>query len=337
MPVKGTFRKLGRLTHAACAAALVEGGGRRIPLFASLEITRRCNANCLYCHAPGSRSADLSFEEWRGIMEDLAQSGMMSVGFTGGEPLLFPRLAELVALCLARGMTVKINTNGRLLPSMLPALPPVTVYTISLDGVKEVNDAIRGEGSADAAIAAVRAVRDAGIGVRILSVLSCGSLSRLDEHLEQVRELGVPTIFQPVFESYLRDDRRDEGPAQPEPAQIHRAVDMLVEAKRLGYPVLNSFASLAYMGKWPGLAPIRCGGGRYFVRITADGEIGVCGLKGDPTPRGIDARAGIVAGMGRIPPISCASCWCMVRTEANLALSFAPGAAIHVLRQMVAD
>src|SRR3990172_5894636 len=79
---------------------------------------RRCNLHCVHCY---SQSADkdyegeLTTEEGKALIEDLAQFGVPVILFSGGEPFLRPDLFELIALAKARGMRAVISTNGTLI------------------------------------------------------------------------------------------------------------------------------------------------------------------------------------------------------------------------------
>jgi len=70
-----------------------------------------------------------------------------------------------------------------------------------------------------------------------------------------------------------------------------------------------------------------------FVRIAADGTLGVCGLPGDPSPAGVDARDGVVRGMRRILQNrnECGFCWSAARVELLLALRLRPSAIAGLL------
>lgn len=306
--------------------------GQRVPLFASLEVTRACDRRCTYCGSRPFRGKELTGAEWLGIIDDLARSGTLRASFTGGEPLLRPDLPELVNRCVSRGIEAEINTNGRLLAGMIGALSGVSCVTISLDGVEEVNDTIRGRGAFASAIEGYRAARSAGVRAGFLAVLSRETIPRLPEFIGLISNERLPVLFQPVFEWYLRS--RKPIRRQPVPGELRRAIDLLKAARGRGVRVTNSDACLEYLRRWPGPASIACGGGRYFVRISNDGMLGICGLKCDTTPDGIDARLGVLEGMRRMPHVSGTACWCAGRTEVNLALELRPAAVAHVFRRL---
>lgn len=107
------------------------------PLLAHLVVTRRCNLSCGYCHEYDDFSPPVPADVLRERIDHLARLRTVIVTLTGGEPLLHPRLPELVAHVRARGMTAALNTNGFLLDrERIEALGQAGLYAmqISLDG-----------------------------------------------------------------------------------------------------------------------------------------------------------------------------------------------------------
>jgi MoaA/NifB/PqqE/SkfB family radical SAM enzyme len=113
------------------------------------EVTYRCDSRCLSCQRwrqpPGE---ELSTSEARALVERLAQGGVLSLSFTGGEPLLRTDLEELVAAAVHSGMSTSLSTNAwRLAPPRIRNLAAAGLGTffLSLDGARpETHDRIRG-------------------------------------------------------------------------------------------------------------------------------------------------------------------------------------------------
>ena len=90
---------------------------RPFPFWLNLELTNRCQLDCLFCSRQKSRRplGDLSLEAARLLVEEARAEavGFVGVRFTGwGEPLLHPRAAEIAALVKGAGLKLKIYTNG---------------------------------------------------------------------------------------------------------------------------------------------------------------------------------------------------------------------------------
>ena len=71
----------------------------RVMPWLSLEITGRCNYNCLHCFnaADNARlSSELTPEQYGRVLDDAAAAGVQAVLITGGEPLVHPHFTDIV-------------------------------------------------------------------------------------------------------------------------------------------------------------------------------------------------------------------------------------------------
>lgn len=96
------------------------------PFWADLDITQRCNLKCLGClyHSPlvaqskeiNKELADISVDFARRVAGELAAMGTHTIILQGaGEPLLHPRLFDIIAAMKAAGLYCRLITNGTLL------------------------------------------------------------------------------------------------------------------------------------------------------------------------------------------------------------------------------
>ena len=74
-----------------------------LPATAVLEMTYRCNHQCIFCSCPWENPAggfpkyeELSIDAWKDVLRTLAGMGVCHFAFTGGEPLLKDGLLELI-------------------------------------------------------------------------------------------------------------------------------------------------------------------------------------------------------------------------------------------------
>ncbi len=87
-------------------------GSRYNPLLAQIVVTRRCNLACGYCNEYDDFSPPVPLKTLLARVDHLAALKTASITFTGGEPLLHPDLATLVAAARRHGMVTTMITNG---------------------------------------------------------------------------------------------------------------------------------------------------------------------------------------------------------------------------------
>jgi mycofactocin biosynthetic radical S-adenosylmethionine protein MftC len=123
------------------------------PVNLTWEITHRCNLRCIHCLSASREEYphELSLEECRAVVDQLADLKVFEINFGGGEPLLKDYFLGLVDYIHTKGMVTCISTNGTLLNEETVthlAGNPLVHIQVSLDGATpEVNDRIRGQGT----------------------------------------------------------------------------------------------------------------------------------------------------------------------------------------------
>ncbi|MGD9319102.1 MAG: 12,18-didecarboxysiroheme deacetylase [Desulfobacteraceae bacterium] len=158
------------------------------------NVTRACNLKCIHCyaHAVGrSRETELTTEQAKTMIDDLAQFGVPVLLFSGGEPLVRPDLVELARYAVAKGMRAVISTNGTLITQeKAKELKGVglSYVGVSLDGMEAINDQFRGKkGAFRDAMKGIRNCQDAGlkVGLRFtINRMNMGEVSRIFDLLE---------------------------------------------------------------------------------------------------------------------------------------------------------
>ncbi len=79
-----------------------------------IELTNKCSRNCMHCSSNAINNInnlkELNFEDVCKIIEEAKQIGVQTIVFTGGEPLMYDRLPDLVKLTSKLGMKSTIYT-----------------------------------------------------------------------------------------------------------------------------------------------------------------------------------------------------------------------------------
>lgn len=143
------------------------GDGRsRPPRFVTLKPTLRCNLRCEFCRFVANGDVFgkrdwLELSDWKRVIDEIAPYRPY-LCLTGGEPTMYPHLAELLAHINRHGLRSVLTTNGTLLEQRAEALmaSPPGLVILSLDGPREVHDAVRRQsGTFDRALRGVRALQ----------------------------------------------------------------------------------------------------------------------------------------------------------------------------------
>ena len=151
------------------------------------NITRACNLKCVHCYNDsGNHRADdeLSTQEAKEVLRDLAGFGVPSVLFSGGEPLTRKDLFELLGFARELGLRTVISTNGTLITADVAKQIQkygVSYVGISLDGIGPINDKFRGaEGAFDKAGKGIRNCQDAGVRIGLRLTLTQRNVQDLE-------------------------------------------------------------------------------------------------------------------------------------------------------------
>lgn len=162
--------------------------------------TRTCNLACLHCYSDShaQRYDQLSGDEGRAMIDDIARMGSPAMLFSGGEPLVRDDVLDLMMHARTAGLNVTLSTNGTLIDdavAMELAGIGVRYVGISLDGIGAVHDHFRGRiGAFDKAIAGIRALKRAGVRVGVRITLSPSAIDSLDDLFALVEDEGIDRV-----------------------------------------------------------------------------------------------------------------------------------------------
>lgn len=93
-----------------------------------IELTERCNNNCVHCciNLPANDidalNLEMSLSDIKGILNEAANLGCLTVRLTGGEPLLRPDFEDIYLYARQLGMGVLLYTNACLITNRLAEL-----------------------------------------------------------------------------------------------------------------------------------------------------------------------------------------------------------------------
>jgi 12,18-didecarboxysiroheme deacetylase len=165
------------------------------------NVTRACNLKCVHCYAhatDGSSSDELSTEEGRRMIDDLAAFGAPVLLFSGGEPLVRKDMPQLAAYAVEKGMRAVISTNGTLIDrSTAQTLKQIglSYVGISLDGLEPVNDHFRGvNGAFKKALRGIENCQQAGIKVGLRFTINRRNVKEIPGIFDLLEEMEIPRV-----------------------------------------------------------------------------------------------------------------------------------------------
>ena len=190
-----------------------------------------------------------STEQEKQILRQIYDSGVCSVAFEGGEPLLRKDLTEILAFSRSLPLHTSLITNGTLLESRIDEIAQYIngALYVSLDGLEKTHDTIRGvNGCFKKALGGITASKSK-VNVTINTTIMAENIHEIEDLVKLSKELDIK-ISLAVAHEYCNS--KASAPASDE---IRELAGKLVEMKNNGYPLVNSvsyFKVIAKEKKW---------------------------------------------------------------------------------------
>ena len=148
----------------------------RVPLSVHLDLTYRCNQDCIHCYVDHTGTNELPTGEVLSVLDQLAEAGSFFLIFSGGEPFVRPDIFEIITHARSLHFQVSVKSNGVLIgereAKRLSDLHVANVCISIYSHRAEVHDAItQVPGSLERSLKAVRLLRSHAIKVRIVNIV----------------------------------------------------------------------------------------------------------------------------------------------------------------------
>jgi selenobiotic family peptide radical SAM maturase len=247
------------------------------------HLTQACDLHCRHCYDRSSRKAVTDeqgarvLDQFSSFCRDHHVDGQVS--FSGGNPLLHPHFFEFYAEAAEHGLMTAIlgNPSDRKALLSLKQIQVPEFYQVSLEGLREHNDYIRGSGHFDRTFAFLELARELKIYTMVMLTLTRDNLDQVLPLAEQLRDrvdlftfnrlammgegaaLAAPPVnrYESFLESYL-----EAAATNPIMSTKDSLFNIILE--RQGRPVRG------------GCAGFGCGAAFNFVALLPDGEVHAC-------------------------------------------------------------
>jgi len=283
------------------------------------EITSACNLRCDFCLVEMKRKP-VTLDKALEMADELVERGVNKVMLSGGEPLLFRGIEQVMRRLLDGGVLVKLLTNGTVgndaVFGMIEADPAIEVSLSILSVRPEKADGIFRREGAWAKLCATLDRLPPG-QVNVITAVSSENDDEVEEIIDWVAARGIPGISvinvfkDPTSPARFRDDCRDYRIAD-------ERIDSLFErvsAKRLEYDGRMVIRTTQFRG----CGGETCGAGRTVLYIDSLGRLLPCTLTDNTVWRERAEGLGVGAAMDMyardIVDLPASSCVTLLHTQ----------------------
>jgi MoaA/NifB/PqqE/SkfB family radical SAM enzyme len=164
-----------------------------------LHPTRRCNLACAHCYTDSSPQASqtLPLGLLTACLDDAWALGYRQLAVSGGEPLVYGPLRELLQHARGLGFLNTLTTNAMLATPArwAPLAPWVDGVAVSIDGTPAEHDALRGQrGAFDKALAGIATLRDSGVPFGLIFTLTQFNVDSLEAVVRLAARQGARSV-----------------------------------------------------------------------------------------------------------------------------------------------
>jgi radical SAM protein with 4Fe4S-binding SPASM domain len=178
----------------------------KVPFSGSLELTHRCNLNCVHCYLgpqdsrQSHKDREIGTPRMFSLLDEITEAGCLNLLMTGGEPLLREDFTLIYRHAIENGLLVTLFTNGTMVTDdilqLFSELPPVEVE-ISIYGASAATyERITGvPGSYERCLRGVKSLLQNGTRVNLKTVLMTLNSHELRDMENIAKEFGVKFRF----------------------------------------------------------------------------------------------------------------------------------------------
>lgn len=246
------------------------------PLACHLYVTDNCNLDCSYCSEYDNEVDHPPLESLLAYVDRAADLGCLHVGLQGGEPLLYPHLADVIRRCRSGGMSVSLSTNGFLLePPVISALEEAGLQAIQVS-VDRMTPTESTRKSLKTIARKLEWLRDTPMQVRVAGVLFADTLGECRQVLEAALEAGFASHFRLVHPDPSQAFSVTVGDRE----QLSSFLEEMMDRKAAGESIHTTWTILNYQRAMLDRQKVdwTCVAGYKYFFISAQGKFWPCSM-----------------------------------------------------------
>lgn len=171
------------------------------PLNIQFEVTYRCDNRCVFCYNKGfnAQAKELGTEAAKKVIRNVKDSGILSLNFNGGEPLMRSDFFDIAAYAKSLGLDIHLNTNASLIDDVcaekLATLFPAVCTTILSDS-SIIHDKLSGRsGALYDAMGGIKRLQEHGVYVTVNLMVCDWNADDTETTFEFILENQIKTLL----------------------------------------------------------------------------------------------------------------------------------------------
>ena len=246
-----------------------------------IELTRKCNLFCKHCLNNSGKKLDdeLNKNEIINLINELSLLGAQEIRFTGGEPLLFEGIYEIINCAHNNGLRTSLGTNATLITKDIAhklKQSGLNNAVVSLDGTKEIHDSIRGKGNFENTMKGLQYLIDADVDVRVNSVIMKNNIKEVIELAKTLNKKGIKLFIRQFVHTGRGKNLKDYSLNNKEYKNVKEQLASELSENVQGHNLKNNNGTNSRIPL--GFEISSCRAGQRTMCITPEGNIFPCGF-----------------------------------------------------------
>lgn len=256
----------------------------RAPHMAALELTERCNLQCIYCYSESSPYRENKEMDTRDIFKSLKKlkdAGILQIWLGGGEPLFRKDIPQILQKMRSLNFYIYLSTNGVLLANNYELAKKISYLVdeihISLDGATpDVHNKLRGRyDEVNKALEIMgKLSQEGGAKLTVGTVICRSNKNEIEGIIDRGIEVGASAwVWSPL---------NPIGRGAKIPEEVLRKEDLIDLHYKLK-DIVSRKKKIQILTYVPGVTPLnigkktkRCGAITYYIDVRANGDVYPC-------------------------------------------------------------
>lgn len=159
--------------------------------YLELQITQRCNLRCRHCYTGPPSDHELTVKDIEQILTEFQTMQGLRLLITGGEPLMHREFNRINSILPEYALRKILFTNGILLAESLLRRLNVDEIQVSVDGLEEAHDSLRGKGTFKKVMQCIENALYKDFEVSVSTMIHPGNLGDLDDMQDIFKSIGI--------------------------------------------------------------------------------------------------------------------------------------------------